>query len=63
MPSGPADQLPLRLQELSTDYLPLWVKRGYDPQDTTRFLTVYKRVMGCGNVSPDLKIRLTSNVT
>ncbi|KAG2446698.1 hypothetical protein HYH02_008264 [Chlamydomonas schloesseri] len=57
------DQLPLRLQELSTDYLQLWVKRGYNAEDTTRFLTVYKGVMASDNVSPDLKIRLTSNVT
>ncbi len=53
----------MRLADTALDNLPLWVARGYDYGDARRFLEIYGRVLQNTNVNPDLKLRLTSNIT
>ncbi|KAG2496557.1 hypothetical protein HYH03_005380 [Edaphochlamys debaryana] len=59
----PNELLPMREEDLSLDHLPNWEASSYDRGDTERFLRVYRASVGAPNMSPDVKIRLTSNVT
>ncbi|KAG2495324.1 hypothetical protein HYH03_006594 [Edaphochlamys debaryana] len=55
--------LPMREDDLSPAHLPHWVQAGYDEGDVTRFLAAYRLTATSENSSPDIKLRLSSNVT
>ncbi|KAG2495323.1 hypothetical protein HYH03_006593 [Edaphochlamys debaryana] len=55
--------LPMREDDLSPAHLPHWVQAGYDEGDVTRFLAAYRLTAASENSSPDIKIRLSTNVT
>ncbi len=59
----PSELLPLRYEDIQLDHLHAWVAAGYDPREAGEFLTVYGSSLKSDNVSPDVKIRLTSNIT
>ncbi|KAG2443267.1 hypothetical protein HYH02_009340 [Chlamydomonas schloesseri] len=60
---GNNELLPLRYDDIRIEHLHAWLAAGYDPREAAEFLSVYGSSLTSDNVSPDVKIRLTSNIT